>query len=522
MRLSYLPPLMVYMAAGISGLTSIVGTFFVKDYLNLSADFLAALAFWAGIPWALKMPLGHLVDLIWRYKAWLVFLGAGMIAISLVVMLGLLASPDAMAEVMPVEVWFVFSVLLAPVGYVVQDVVADAMTVEAVPRVDAQGNSIDAATLRLMHTTMQTLGRVAIIGGGVFVSLLNVLLFEDVEAMPEAQKVETYIRIYTYALVIPVVSVLGVLLGSLVTRRHLRRLQASGLGANEAADIAFGRDEKTQPNWWILGGSLAFVVFTIGMGLSDISFNKEIIFLGSMAIVVFLMSRLIKVLKPEDRLVLVGTAVIIFVYRAMPTPGAGQTWWMIDGLGFDQQFLAVLSLIASVLTLFGMFLFRRFMAERSIAYVVVFLTIASSVLYLPIIGMFYGLHEWTASLTGGVVDARFIGLVDTALESPLGQIAMIPMLAWIANSAPPNLKATFFAVMASFTNLALSASQLGTRYLNQVFTVTREVKDRASDTISVPADYSELGLLMWSAMLLGLLLPIAAVLLIRFSSLKSA
>jgi len=43
-----------------------------------------------------------------------------------------------------------------------------------------------------------------------------------------------------------------------------------------------------------------------------------------------------------------------------------------------------------------------------------------------------------------------------ALESPLGQIAMIPMLAWIANSAPANLKATYFAVMASFTNLALS------------------------------------------------------------------
>jgi len=31
MRLSYLPPLMVYMAAGISGLTGIVGTFFIKD-----------------------------------------------------------------------------------------------------------------------------------------------------------------------------------------------------------------------------------------------------------------------------------------------------------------------------------------------------------------------------------------------------------------------------------------------------------------------------------------------------------
>ncbi len=32
MRLSYLPPLMVYLAAGVSGLTAIVGTFFVKEY----------------------------------------------------------------------------------------------------------------------------------------------------------------------------------------------------------------------------------------------------------------------------------------------------------------------------------------------------------------------------------------------------------------------------------------------------------------------------------------------------------
>jgi hypothetical protein len=39
LRLSYLPPLMVYMAAGVSGLTAIVGTFFVKDHLGLSAEF---------------------------------------------------------------------------------------------------------------------------------------------------------------------------------------------------------------------------------------------------------------------------------------------------------------------------------------------------------------------------------------------------------------------------------------------------------------------------------------------------
>jgi hypothetical protein len=136
--------------------------------------------------------------------------------------------------------------------------------------------------------------------------------------------------------------------------------------------------------------------------------------------------------------------------------------------------------------------------------------------------MYYGLHEWTAAHTGGVVDARFIALVDTALESPLGQIAMIPMLAWIANSAPENLKATFFAVMASFTNLALSASQLGTKYMNQLFTVNREVKDPATGDVAMPADDSELGMLLMTVTAIGLALPLVAILLVRFARLRSA
>jgi hypothetical protein len=522
LRLSYLPPLMVYMAAGISGLTGIVGTFFVKDYLGLSAEFLAALGFWAGIPWALKMPLGHLVDLIWRWKAALVFLGAGLIAASLGIMIGLIGHTGSMRAVMPVEVWFVLSTLLAPIGYVVQDVVADAMTVEAVPRVDTEGREYPAATVKLMHTTMQTLGRVAIISGSVAVAAVNLFMFEGVESLPEDAKVQIYRKIYTLALIIPVISVLGTGLAGVLRLRDVRRLRRKGFGRTEAHKLLSVREEAPSPNWWILGGSLVFVAFTLTMGFSDVARNQEIVFGGSLAIVLFLMNRLLKSLEPRARHVLVGTAIVIFVFRAVPSAGAGLTWWMIDVLGFDQHFLSVLSLIGSALTLAGMFIFRRFMAEKSIACVVGFLTVAGMLLSLPVVGMYYGLHVWTALHTGGVVDARFIALVDTALESPLGQIAMIPMLAWIANSAPAQLKATFFAVMASFTNLALSLAQLGTKYLNQVFTVTREVRDHTTGAVSVPADYSELGMLLVTVTTLTFLLPMAAIAFVKLTRFRTA
>ncbi|MFN9129479.1 MAG: hypothetical protein ACK5WE_20300 [bacterium] len=521
MRWSYLPPLMVYVAAGVSGLTGIVGTFFVKEYLGLSAAFLAALGFWAGIPWALKMPLGHLVDLIWRYKAWLVWLGASVIAASLLIMYGLIVHTDAMVAIASKEVWFVVSALLSPVGFVIQDCVADAMTVEAVPRLDAQGNPVDPDTRKLMHTTMQMLGRVAIIGGTVLVGLINVWMFQDAAKLPEAQKVAIYGNVYALALVIPLLSVLGVILAGFMKRSTVRKLAALGKSREEIARVLYETPSATTPNWWILGGSLVFVAITLAVGLGRFDYGQEIIFAGSMAVIVFLMVRLTRELDPDAQRLLIGTAVVVFIFRAMPGPGAGATWWFIDELGFDQQFLAKLSLLGSLLTLAGLFIFRRFIAEHSLATIVVFLTIAGTILALPTLGMYHGLHHWTAAMTGGVVDAHFIAVIDTALESPLGQIAMIPMLAWIANSAPEHLKATFFAVMASFTNLALSASQLGTKYLNQVFDVTREVKD-ATGAVKVPADYSELGMLLVTVMVIGFVLPMLAVAVVRIAKLRTA
>ena len=525
MRLSYLPPLMVYMAYGISGLTGIVGTFFVKDYLGLSASFLATLGFWAGIPWALKMPIGHLVDLLWRWKGWLVGLGGGLLAASLGIMAALIGNREAMTAILPAEVWFVVSTLLGPIGYVVQDAVADAMTVDAVPRVDERGRPFDQPTFKLMHTTMQTLGRVAIVGGGILVALVNVYVFAGVEGLPQAEIVRLYKQVYLMALVIPFVSVLGVGMAWFLRRQQKHTLLRQGFSTDHAEQLVNVRDdtdEPTKPNWWILGGSLAFVLFTLTVGFGGFSYSEEIVFVGSMAIVLFLMARLVGELEPDKRFTLVGTAVVVFIFRAIPGPGPGTTWWMIDQLKFDQQFLSVLSLIGSTLTLAGMFVFRRFMAERSIAYVVGFLTVIGTILTLPIVSMFYGLHEWTASVTGGVVDARFIALIDTALESPLGQISMIPMLAWIANSAPANLKATFFAVMASFTNLALSLSQLGTKYMNDIYVVSREVRDQAAGVIQTPADYSQLGSLLIMQLLLGLALPFAAIVFARVTRFKSA
>ncbi|MTI10440.1 MFS transporter [Curvivirga aplysinae] len=520
-RWSYLPPLMVYFAAGVSGLTSIVGTFFIKEYLSLSAEFLAGLAFWAGLPWALKMPIGHLVDIIWRWKSYLVFLGASLMATSLIIMYMLISQTEMMAMIMSIEAWYILSALLSPIGYVLQDVVADAMTVEAVPAVDDNGNKFSDAIEKAMHTTMQTLGRVAIIGGVVCVSAINVYVFDDIDTLDEIEKVGIYASIYLGALAVPLISISGVILGGILLRQKAKKLAIKGVPSDVISDMLFKPEAQTKPNWMIFGGSFAFVLFTLFVGLNDVPAAQEMTFFVSISIILFLMTRLLKELEPSQAKMLIGTAIIIFIYRATPSSGAGSTWFEIDVLGFDQQFLSVLSFLTYGLTLAGLVVLRPIIVKRSIAEILVMLSIIGGIVSLPNIGLYYGIQEWTSALTNGVVDARFIAIFDTALESPLGQIAMIPMLAWIARNAPVHLKATFFAVMASFTNLALSASNLMTKYMNQIYTVTREVKDRATGEITIQADYSELGMLLITVAVIIVVVPVFAVMVIQATPLRT-
>jgi hypothetical protein len=244
------------------------------------------------------------------------------------------------------------------------------------------------------------------------------------------------------------------------------------------------------------------------------------VFVGSFAIILLLLIKLSKELDANAKKMLLGTAIAIFAFRAMPGVGPGGSWFEIDVLDFDQEFLSLLGLIASILTIIGIFILRPLMEKSSMTKLIVILSVAGSFFILPSIAMFYGFHEYTSKITNGLIDARFIAIFNTALESPLGQVSMIPILAWIAQSAPSHLKATFFAVLASFTNLALSASNLGTKYLNQFFVITREVKTDKGD-IKIPEDYSELGMLLIIVCLLTLIIPIIVTYIIKKIRLSS-
>lgn len=505
-RWAYVPPLLIYLSAGISGITSIVGIFFLKDYLNISAAFIASIGFWAGIPWALKMPVGFLIDRFWNKKHIFVYVGAVLITISLFIMYYLLANRVFMETYLPSKYWYIISTILTPIGYVLQDVVADAMTVEAVDpnfKLNHKNTTnVNSSIVKAEHTIVQLYGRFAIILGSLIVGLINLYMFNDFEqSMIPINTI--YANIYLIAIIIPFISVAGV---------FISRVR----GKNVIKQTTFSVQKL---DYQIFLGSLIFVIFAIFLGTLKYAFSKEIVLITSLILISIIMRLLMKKLDKNQKNTIIGTAVIIFIYRALPGPGPGLNWFEIDVLSFDQGFFSLLSVISAAITLIGMLVFKNFMVDTALAKLFIILSILSAVLYIPSMLLYYEVHKITSVITNGIVDARFIAILNTAAESPLSQIAMIPLLAWIAKNAPIKYKATFFAVFASFTNLALSAKELFTSYLNRIFIIKREVVEK--NIIIELADYTDLDNLLISIVIITLFVPLITILIIQKSRFKS-
>ncbi len=120
------------------------------------------------------------------------------------------------------------------------------------------------------------------------------------------------------------------------------------------------------------------------------------------------MHLLIKDLKKEEQYTIVGTAIIIFIFRAMPGPGSGLNWFEIDVLGFNQSFFSLLSVISALVTLTGMLILRKVIMRAYLANLFIVLSIISAVLYTPSLFLYYELHKYTSIMTNKLALLLFL------------------------------------------------------------------------------------------------------------------
>ncbi len=467
LRLRYVPLLLVYFAYGSSVFTAIAANFWVKESLDMTAADLAELGIWLTVPWTVKMIFGSLVDSVLVFgsnRKSYVYIGALLITASSVLMIAVVGDYPMVAQFSKKSVYIIASII-AVIGFVMQDVVADTMTTEVIDKNQSE-EEIHRELASIQVLARLSLGFAIFVTGWVGGELADV--FKDQREI-----------IFMIALFVPLLSILGVTLVRL----------------NPVAVTAINKH--------VLFGGLSFAVFIVLMGYNDVAYSQEIVFVISLVVVLYLLNDLISDLSADAIRHIKMAMIIIFVYRAMPSVGASLQWWQIDVLGFDESFFAKLSAIGGAIALAGMWLSAKFIVKRDIGEVLIFLTIIGTLLSLPIVAMYYDVHTMLG------VEARTVALVDTALASPFDYIAQVLMLTLVAIYAPEGKKGTWFALMASLMNIALSAGGLMTKYLNKIFVVSREIV--TDGVVTTAQDYSQLGDLLWVVIISGFVIPIAVI-----------
>jgi hypothetical protein len=462
LRLRYVPLLMVYFAYGALGLIDVTRDFWVKESLTLSPAELAAIGVWLTLPWTVKMVFGELVDcvpILGSQRRAYILIGALCTATGLVTLAG--AAGQWLAFLPPHQLYVLGSMLIV-LGTVIQDVVADAMSTVVVARVDADGKPRPDEDVRADLGMVQVLGRIFLSLGILAVAGASGML---AFMLPRGM-------VFLVALVVPLISLTGVFL-----------IKAEAV-------------ERRPIDWRILGGGLAFGTVVAALGLGGVPFAQELIFVISMGVVCAMLVFVTRELDHKTRMIILYAAIIIFAFRSVPTAGDGYFWFSIDVLKFDEAFYGILRQTSAIISIVAMWLLAKQITEYSVAKTLFWIAIAGTILSLPGIGLYYGLHHWTEEMFG--FGARVIAFADTAASSPFAQLSMIPLLTLTAYYAPAGHRATWFALMASLMNLALVASQLQTKYLNQMFAVGR-------------GEYGELGILLITVMLIGLVVPVTAI-----------
>jgi hypothetical protein len=463
MRLRYLPLLMVYFAYGALGLTGIAEAFWIKQALTMTPAQLAALGVWLTLPWTVKMVFGELVDtvpLLGSQRRTYVFVGAGLIAVSFILLAG---AAGGWISGLRIETLYVLAQLLSVTGVVIQDVVADAMSTEVVPRVNQDGSARAQAEIDHDLGMVQVLGRLALSFGIFSVAGLAGLLAQYV----------SYQTVFLLGLVVPLISISGALLAN-----------------SETTD-------RRPTDWRILGGGMLFGAVVLALGLSSIPFSQEIVFVISMAVIMAMLQRVTSDVSPDTKRHILFASVIIFAFRATPSVGEGYRWFAIDVLGFDEAFYGILQQTGAAIAVIGAWLLSDVITRHPVPRVLLWLTILGGILSLPTLALVFQLHHVSEQLFG--IGARSIALFDEVATSPLAQLGLIPLLTLIAIYAPRGHRATWFALMASLMNMALVAGNLGTKYLNLLFPVDR-------------GDYANLPALVVAAMVISLALPLTAIL----------
>ncbi|BAZ13163.1 hypothetical protein NIES4071_50020 [Calothrix sp. NIES-4071] len=149
-------------------------------------------------------------------------------------------------------------------------------------------------------------------------------------------------------------------------------------------------------------------------------------------------------------------AAFIFLWRCTPSAGSAYFFFSTNELHFEPEFLGRVRLVTSIASLFGVWIFQRYL--KTIPFRVIF---GWTMVISTVLGMSMLLLVTHANRALGIEDHWF-SLGDSLVLTVMGEIAYMPLLVLSARLCPPGVEASLFALLMSVSNFAgLLSNELG-------------------------------------------------------------
>jgi hypothetical protein len=438
--------LLIYFTAGLSGISNLAGTFFLKESLpNLTSAELVNLGLLAGLPWSLKILFGLALDKSKStYTQWVRY---GLL-LSLFVTLGTYYFALHVGTLAPSAfLWLGALNILGGVGAVTQDLAADTLAVSLYQD-------------PFKTSKLQVYARISTVLGGVIGAALSGPVASSM-SRPEA-------------LLLPAVLYLISLIWSLfLNYPHVEK---------HSTNLQVGLSIYTYSAIYIAA------VFAF----AD---NPVVLFVAS----IMYFWGLVRTTKiPALPKTVVYSSLGLFLLRLMPGAGPGLTWFYIDVLKFDENLLGRMNLLSNLAGLAGSIFFGWILHRLGAFKAAAITTAALLLISLPDPIVFYG---WKHALaTGGPIlpfglEPQQLIILAAEVTAPLANFMMVILGVIIARNTPKEGKAIYMSLTASLMNLALTGGDAFTWILNKLWIIER-------------GDYTNLGIVLTVGIAISTLLNV--------------
>ncbi len=432
-KLKYLPLLTVYFANSLAAFSQIAEMFWLKDSLELTSSQIISITIWANLPWSLKILFGQLLDsvkIIGSQRKIYIYIAAFLMLIGNLITIGVANQLPSIVALASIYQLLIVAGLFIQIGFVLQDLVADTLCYDVVDKCKQPKKEI---------ANIQILARIVDISGAIIAVLISGII---------AAK-------FSYAnisYVIPCIALISIT-GSLIIKGEPKVTQ-----------------DKINLPIFIVG--LAYLLTAVIIVAIDFPYAQEMIFIVGITIISIALYRLCIHLNRQKKKEIFSILLVIFACRAVPTHSPGVKWWQIDELGFTPEFYGNLSQASTILGLIGVWILAKRVINRDVGLILLFLNTLHIIFQLPMIGIAFGLDQWTIQHFG--FGAKTIALIDNIMEGPFLKLKFLILCIVATYYAPKNNVATWFALVMSVMSLAyVSAARILKRIIADIYVIER-------------------------------------------------